>query len=88
MLDAVKLSLRIRNNALDLELIDLIESAKMDLSIAGVLKVNEDDGLIKRAIILYCKANFGLDNKDSDKYQRSYEILRDRLSLCGDYNVD
>lgn len=88
MLDAVKSSLRIRNNALDLELIDLIESAKMDLSIAGVLKVNEDDGLIKRAIILYCKANFGLDNKDSDKYQRSYEILRDRLSLCGDYNVD
>ena len=41
--------------------------------------------LIKRAIILYCKANFGLDNKDSEKYNKSYDLLKQHLALSGDY---
>lgn len=86
MLQDVKSSVRIINNKFDVELMNLIEAAKMDLFIAGVTKVDEDDPLIKRAIILYCKANFGLDNKDSEKYQNSYENLKEKLSLCGDYN--
>lgn len=86
MLHDVKSSVRIINNKFDVELMGLIEAAKMDLLIAGVTKVDEDDPLIKRAIILYCKANFGLDNKDSEKYQNSYENLKEKLSLCGDYN--
>lgn len=86
MLQDVKSSVRIINNKFDVELMDLIEAAKMDLLIAGVTKVDEDDPLIKRAIVLYCKANFGLDNKDSEKYQNSYENLKEKLSLCGDYN--
>lgn len=87
MLEKVKLSLRIKNNKLDLEINDLIEACKIDLSICGVRKVDENDPLIQRAIIIYCKANFGLDNKDSEKYQRSYDLLKQSLSLCGDYNV-
>ena len=86
MLYDVKSSVRIINNKFDVELVDLIDAAKMDLLIAGVTKVDENDPLIKRAIILYCKANFGLDNKDSEKYQNSYENLKEKLSLCGDYN--
>ncbi len=86
MLQDVKSSVRIINNKFDVELLDLIEAAKTDLLIAGVTKNDEDDPLIKRAIILYCKANFGLDNKDSEKYQNSYENLKEKLSLCGDYN--
>ena len=88
MLESIKLALRINSSAFDTEINDLIESAKLDMKISGIVKVNEIDPLIQQAIKIYCKANFGLDNKDSDKYQRSYEILRDRLSLCGDYNVD
>ncbi|MBP3930647.1 MAG: head-tail connector protein [Terrisporobacter othiniensis] len=87
MLEKVKLSLRIKSNSLDLELSDLIEACKIDLSISGVRKVEETDPIINRAIILYCKANFGLDNKDSEKYQKSYDLLKQSLSLCGDYNV-
>lgn len=87
MLEKVKLALRIKNNAFDLELNDLIEAAKLDLAISGVVNVKEDDALIKRAITTYCKANFGLDNKDSDRYQTSYDMLKAHLSLCGDYNV-
>jgi hypothetical protein len=88
MLEKVKLALRIKSNILDLEIEDLIEACKIDLSISGVKKIEESDPIINRAIILYCKANFGLENKDSDKYQKSYDLLKQSLSLCGDYNVE
>lgn len=87
MLEKVKLALRIKNNKFDHEITDLIEEAKSDLKISGVVKIDDTDYLILRAIKTYCKANFGLDNKDSEKYQASYESLKEHLSLCGDYNV-
>lgn len=88
ILEKVKLALRIRSNAYDIDIYDLIESAKLDLSISGVKKIDEEDPLIQQAIKTYCKANFGLDNKDSEKYQKSYDLLKQSLSLCGDYNVE
>ncbi len=87
MLEKVKLSLRIKSDAFNTEISEMIEAAKLDLSISGVKKINEDDPLIQQAIKTYCKANFGLDNKDSEKYQKSYNMLKEHLSLCGDYNV-
>ena len=86
IVEKVKLALRIRSNAYDIDIYDLIESAKLDLSISGVKKIDEEDPLIQQAIKTYCKANFGLDNKDSEKYQNSYENLKEKLALCGDYN--
>lgn len=87
MLEKVKLALRIKSNKLDGEITDLIGACKIDLSIGGVININDDDPIIQRAIIVYCKANFGFDNKDSEKYQKSYDLLKQSLSLCGDYNV-
>jgi uncharacterized phage protein (predicted DNA packaging) len=90
MLNDIKVSLRISHTALDAELTDLIESARHDLALSGISseKTKDDtDPLIKRAIITYCKANFGLENKDSEKYQRSYESLKNHLTLAGDYLV-
>ncbi len=87
MLEKVKLSLRIKHFKLDDEINDLIEACKIDLSMAGVRKIDETDPIIIRAVIIYCKANFGLDNSDSEKYQRSYDLLKQSLALCGDYNV-
>lgn len=88
MLEKVKLALRIKSIKLDDEIIDLIESAKIDLSISGIKNIKEEDPLIQQAIKLYCKANFGLDNKDSEKYEKSYEMLKTSLALCGDYNTE
>ena len=88
MLERVKLALRIKSDKLDDEIADLIESCKVDLSLIGVRKIEDTDPLIQQAIKLYCKANFGLDNKDSEKYQKSYNMLKISLSLCGDYNVE
>ena len=87
MLEKVKLALRIKSVKLDEEIEDLIEACKIYLSICGVRRIVEEDPLIQRAIIIYCKANFGMDNKDSEKYQKSYDLLKQSLSLCGDYNV-
>ncbi|EGS9998291.1 DNA-packaging protein [Clostridium perfringens] len=87
MLEKVKLSLRIKSDAFNIEILEMIEAAKLDLSISGIKKIEEDDPLIQQAIKTYCKANFGLDNKDSEKYQKSYNMLKEHLSLCGDYNA-
>lgn len=90
--DAVRQSLRISSPIAFLdEIQELIDSAILDLKTSGVkvdLKRAEDDPLIRRAVITYCKANFGIDNKDSEKYEVAYEKLKNKLCLCGDYNVD
>ena len=88
MLEKVKLALRIKATSLDIEITDLIEACKIDLSISGIKVINDTDPIIQRAIIVYCKANFGLDNKDSEKYQLSYDMLKQSLALCSDYNTE
>lgn len=86
MLNKIKQSLRITHNALDNEIQDLIDAARADLRISGVVKLDETDSLIIRAITVYSKANFGLDNTDSEKYQQSYDSLKTHLALSGEYN--
>ena len=85
MLDAVKQALRIKSATFDNELTQLIEAAKMDLLISGIKQPNDGDALIGRAIIIYCQANFGA-SADAERYQRSYEMLKNHLALCGVYN--
>lgn len=85
-LKEVKKALRVTNNFFDDEVTGLIESAKLDLLIAGVNVISEDDALIKRAIITYCKAHFGYDNKEAERFNDSYVMLKQHLSLSGDYN--
>ncbi|PEE39388.1 head-tail connector protein [Bacillus pseudomycoides] len=88
MLDVVKKSLRISHSALDDEISDLIEAARHDLMLSGVSseKANVDtDQLIKRAIITYVKANFIPDAKEAERFQLSYNMLRNHLTLAGDY---
>lgn len=85
MFDDVKQALRIKSSVFDAELGGLIEAAKMDLKISGVTIINDADPLIRRAVIIYCQANFG-NSADADRYQRSYEMLKNHLALCSDYN--
>lgn len=87
MINSIKTSLRIKNTAFDTEITDLIDACKIDLKISGVNKIDEKDSLIKRAITIYVKSNFGWDNPDSEKLQHSYNMLKQHLALSGDYNV-
>lgn len=91
ILDDVKQSLRISstNTAFDVEIQDLIAASRLDMIQSGIsaLKVNDDtDALIKRAIITYCKAYFGYDNPDAERFTQSYIMLKQHLALASDYN--
>lgn len=93
LIDDVKVANRVKTTDSGIigELNDLIDAAKADLMLSGVLKnkANDDsDMLIKRAIILYTKANFGLDNVDGEKYQASYNSLKIHLCLSQEYTVE
>lgn len=90
MLDFAKMCLRIRrdNTAFDDEVADLIAACKADLRKHGVVKISESDPLIKQAVKLYCKGNFGYGGDDAERFQKSYESLANSLSLCGDYLED
>lgn len=89
MLESVKLALRVTISDFDEEIQDLIDAAKRDLEIAGVAKdkIVDTDKLIRRAIITYCKANFGYDNPEAERFQQSYDMLKQHLSLSYDYRV-
>lgn len=86
LLEKVKLSLRIRNSTkFDQDILDNIEGAKLDLLLAGIVNQKENDPLIIQAIKYYCRANVALDNKNSEKFKDSYESLKEKLSLIGEY---
>lgn len=90
MLTKAKLSLRVSNNAFDDEITNLIESAKIDLILAGVKPeaVGDNlDAMVERAILTYCRAHFGMANPDSDKYAESYGSQRSKLAVSGIHNV-
>ncbi len=84
MLERVKLALRITTTAYDSELEDLIDAAKMDLGIAGVIVSEEFDALVNRAVITYCKLSFGLP-EDYDRLKRSYDEQKAQLRTATGY---
>lgn len=90
MLADVKDALRESGTASDIEIQDLIDAAKADLQLSGVhpSKIVDTDPLIKRAVTVYCKANFGYDDpKLSERFQESYTSLKHHLTLSAEYTV-
>lgn len=84
MLEKVKLALRITTNAFDDELNDLISAAQIDLGIAGVVIPDENDAIVSRAVITYCKLHFG-EPDEYDRIKASYDEQKAQLSMCADY---
>lgn len=84
MLEKVKLALRITTNAFDDELSDLISAAQIDLGIAGVVIPDENDAIVSRAVITYCKLHFG-EPDEYDRIKASYDEQKAQLSMCADY---
>ncbi len=89
MLQDIKNALRVSGDDLDVEILDLIGSAKADLALSGVhnSKITDTDPLIKRAITIYCKAHFGYDDpKIAERFEQSYISLKQHLTLT-EYTV-
>lgn len=80
LLPEVKTALRIKTVAFDTEITSLIESALLDLGVAGVVwPNNEIDPLVKRAVITYCRVHFGTPD-DYDRMKRSYDEQKAQLA--------
>lgn len=84
MLETVKMALRITTTAYDTELTYLIDAAKLDLGIAGVVLPDQLDALVQQAVITYCKMSFGLP-EDYDRLKRSYDEQKAQLSNATGY---
>lgn len=87
-LSDVKNALRVSGTDSDAEILDLIEAAKADLILSGVheSKIVETDPLVRRAIIVYCKAHFGYDDsKLAERFEQSYISLKNHLTLSTEY---
>jgi len=88
LLSDAKIRLRVTSTAYDGEISDLIATAMSEMQIVGITPdaVSGESPLVKEAILTYAKANFGWNNPDRDKLMRSYESMRDLLSLSAEYN--
>lgn len=84
MLEKVKLALRVVTSAFDDELTDMIAAARYDLGIAGVVIPEEMNELVTRAIITYCKMNFGIP-EDYERLKRSYDEQKAQMSNATGY---
>lgn len=82
----VKTALRITTDAFDDEISSLINSAKSDLGIAGVVLPNTLDDICKTAIITYVKMRFG-EPDDYDRLKRAYDEQKAQLSTASGYTV-
>lgn len=83
--ELVKASLRVTtdDSGIEFEIKQLISSAKEDMITAGVkteIAHDEDNELVKVAIIFYCKSTFGFDNPDAGRFKNLYNIKRDTLA--------
>ena len=89
MLEKVKLALRIVTDAFDDELNMLIDAAQTDLGIAGVVLPAELDAICERAIITYCKINFGEPDRIEmyDRLKASYDEQKAQLSMATGYTT-
>ena len=90
LIDDVKLALRIDGTEYDTEISDLIDAARQDLVLSGVSqeRANDpNDPLIKRAVIVYSRAQFEWDHPNAERLQAAYDMLKAHLSLSTDYRA-
>ena len=88
LLEDVKKACRVTSETFDSELTMLIESAKLDLGIAGVDLPETLDAICQIAIITYCKMNFGYATLTGDQYDRlkaSYDEQKSQLLMSSSY---
>lgn len=90
MLDACRDALRIPADVTDYddEIADLIDAARAAMRAGGVSvdKAQDDsDGTVRLSIKVFCKANFGMDNPDSDRYMHTFDELVTLMHGTSDY---
>ena len=77
------MALRVTTNAYDNEINEYIESAKLDLKIAGV-ETAIPDSLVSKAIMTYVRMSFGAPS-NYDKLKASYDEQKAQLMNATGY---
>lgn len=90
LLDKVKVACRVTTTVYDDELTDLIGAAFADLGIPDInpdlLTETDTLPLIQRAVITYCKMNFGyLEVEQYQKFKASYDEQKAQLLMNSTY---
>lgn len=92
LLDKVKVACRVTSTAYDDELTDLISAAFADIGITDVkAELLTETGilpLVQRAVITYCKLNFGYVQLEEDQYARlkaSYDEQKAQMLMNSTY---
>ena len=90
MIDVEELRKRVglSNSSFDEELKEVELAAIEDLKMSGIHESNivASNTVVCQAITAYVRANFR-NNKQSDKYQKSYERLRYKMSVSSKYKT-
>ena len=85
-LAAVKTALRVTTTAFDNEIGGLIDAALLDMGIAGVTNDDETDALVLRAVVTYCRLNFGQPD-DYNRLKPSYDEQKAQLGMATGYTT-
>lgn len=86
--EAARAALRITSTAFDGEIETLIEAAKIAMVNSGVLPelaADESNAAVRLAILVFVKANFGLDNPEADRLQSSFDSMVTQLKMTQSY---
>lgn len=87
ILAAVKQAMRIKTDAYDAGITQLINAAISDIGVVGVtFESDTDDALLIQAVITYCRLNFGTPS-DYDRLKASYDEQKAQLISCTGYGL-
>ena len=84
LINKAKLAARITTTAFDDQIDDLLESAVLDLGVAGVEVPETMGALVTQAAITYVLMNFGQPD-EYERLKRSYDEQKAQLSTCTGY---
>lgn len=79
-----KLAARITTGAFDSQVDMLLDSAMLDLGVAGVEVPEDLDAIVKQAAITYFLMHFG-SPEEYDRLKRSYDEQKAQLATCTGY---
>ena len=81
LLQKAKLAARITTDAFDTQISDLLETAALDLGVAGVEIPETVSPLVNQAKITYFLMHFGQPD-EYDRLKRSYDEQKAQLATC------
>jgi len=93
ILEDAKLRLRLSIVKFDTEVQDLIDAGVADLVQGGVIQsvmdawvtAPDSDKLLKRAIMIYVKNNFGWNNPDYQQLNDAWKVIKGEITLSDKY---